>query len=303
MQLIVHHPIPARSANMFVRPSLSLAIIAMLGLSASAQAAPNSARACAAADVKVSAGPAGAWRGQATQEIRIANTGTEACHLPGFPGVQLQPANEAPQTVGASEQAPQLQSHRLDLAPGEEVIVLLGTPGSCEAANKPDRKVSKRLQLALPGGGVKALDGVHVDTLCGRATVMRFERVQSEGMARATAMKTGGAISQLTGTISAPDEASRGGLLRYTVTLTNPTASPVSLAACPAYTQSLYSDGKASDSSQRLNCAAAGGQIPANGSVSFDMQVPVPASLAAGSGKLSWKLDGGPGVGKMIALQ
>jgi hypothetical protein len=277
-------------------------MLAMLGLYATAQAAPDSARACSAADVKLTAGPAGAWRGQATQEIRIANTGVEACHLPGFPGVQLQPANEAPQTVGASEQAPQLQSARVDLAPGEEVIVLLGTPGSCEAANRPERKVSKRLQLALPGGGVKALDGIHIDTLCGRATVMRFERVQSEGMARATAMKVGGALSQLSGTLSAPDEASRGGLLRYTVTLTNPTASPVSLAACPAYTQSLYVDGKSLDASLRLNCAAAGGQIPAKGSVSFDMQVAVPADLAAGSGKLSWKLDGGPGVGKMIAL-
>ena len=91
-------------------------------------------------------------------------------------------------------------------------------------------------------------------------------------------------------------------MLRYTVTLTNPTASPVSLAACPSYTQSVYADGKARETIQRLNCAAAGGQIPANGSVSFEMQTFVPAALAAGSGKLSWKLDGGPGVGKMIAL-
>jgi hypothetical protein len=280
---------------------LSLLSLTLLGLAPAAHAAP-AARACAAADVQVTAGPAGAYRGQATQEIRIANTGSEACHLPGFPGVQLQPANEAPQTVGASELAPQLASTPLELAPGEEAIVLLGTPGSCEAANGPARKVSRRLQLALPGGGVKALDGVHIDTLCGRATVMRFERVQSEGAARAMAMQAAGAISQLTGAISAPDEAGRGAVLRYTVTLTNPTASPVSLAACPAYTQSLYADGKSADSTMRLNCGGAGGQIPAHASVSFDMQVPVPASLAAGSGKLSWKLDGGPGVGKMIAL-
>jgi hypothetical protein len=280
---------------------LSLLSLTLLGLAPAAHDAP-AARACAAADVQVTAGPAGAYRGQATQEIRIANTGSEACHLPGFPGVQLQPANEAPQTVGASELAPQLASTPLELAPGEEAIVLLGTPGSCEAANGPARKVSRRLQLALPGGGVKALDGVHIDTLCGRATVMRFERVQSEGAARAMAMQAAGAISQLTGAISAPDEASRGAVLRYTVTLTNPTASPVSLAACPAYTQSLYADGKSADSTMRLNCDGAGGQIPAHASVSFDMQVPVPASLAAGSGKLSWKLDGGPGVGKMIAL-
>jgi hypothetical protein len=292
---------------MQVRSSLSLSALslALFGLSTAAHAAASAtgARACGAADVTVSAGPAGAYRGQATQEIRIANTGTEACHLPGFPGVQLQPANEAPQTVGASEQAPQLASTRLDLAPGEEVIVLLGTPGTCEAANKPERRVSKRLQLAMPGGGLKALGGVHIDTLCGRATVMRFERVQSETSARAVAMKTGGAISQLTGALSAPDEAGRGGVLRYTVTLTNPTAAPVSLASCPAYTQSVYADGKSADTTLRLNCGAAGGQIPANGSVSFDMQVQVPAELAAGNGKLSWKLEGGPGVGKMIGLR
>lgn len=282
--------------------SLSLVALALLGLSGAAQAAPG-VRACAAADVRVSAGQAGAWRGQATQEIRIANAGAEACHLPGFPSVQLQPANEAPQTVGASESAPELQSTRLELAPGEEIVVLLGTPGSCEAANRPERKVSKRLQLALPGGGLKTVDGVHVDTLCGRATVMRFERVQSEASARALAMKASGALSQLTGSISAPDEASRGGLLRYTVTLSNPTAAPVSLAACPSYTQSLWAEGRSTDATLRLNCAAAGGQIPANGSVSFDMQVAVPAGLAAGNGKLSWKLDGGPGVGKMIGLR
>lgn len=290
---------------MHVRSSLTLSAIslALFGVAPGAQAAPGAARACAAADVQVGAGPAGAWRGQATQEIRIVNSGAEACALSGFPTVQLQPADEAPQTVGASEQAPQLASARIELAPGEQAIVLLGTPGTCEAANRPQRKVSKRLQLALPGGGLKILDGVHVDTLCGRATVLRFEQVQSEAAAHATAMKTGGALSQLTGAISAPDEASRGGLLRYTVTLSNPGASPVSLAACPAYTQSVYADGKSAESTARLNCAGAGGQIPANGSVSFGMQVEVPAGLAAGSGKLSWKLDGGPGVGKQIGLR
>jgi hypothetical protein len=304
MQLMSRFQIIARSPVMQIRSimslSLSLLSLGLLGLAPAAHAAP--VRACAAADVRITAGPAGAWRGQATQEIRIANTALDACHLPGFPGVQLQPANEAPQTVGASELAPQLASTRLDLAPGEEAIVLLGTPGSCEAANRPARKVSKRLQLALPGGGVKALDGVHVDTLCGRATVMRFERVQGEASARAVALKTAGAISQLSAAISAPDEASRGGVLRYTVILTNPGASPVSLAACPAYTQSVYADGKSSDTTLRLDCAAAGGQIAANASVSFEMQAQVPAGLAAGDAKLSWKLDDGPGVGRMISL-
>jgi hypothetical protein len=295
-----------RSTTQQRQPALSARFLTLFGLVGLAMAAPAAqaapARACADADLQVSAGPAGAYRGQATQEIRLANTGAEACHLPGFPGVQLQPANEAPQTVGASELAPQLASTRLDLDPGEEVILLLGTPGSCEAANRPERKISKRLQLALPGGGVKAVEGVHIDTLCGRATVMRFERVQGEAAARAQALKVGGALSQLTGSLSAPDEASRGGTLHYVVTLSNPTAAPVSLAACPAYTQSVYAGGKAAASTLRLNCSGAGTQIPAKSSVSFDMQVALPAEPAADSVKLSWKLDGGPGVGKMIAL-
>lgn len=283
-------------------PSVFLSV-GMLGLALAAPATQAAtARGCAAADLQVTAGPAGAYRGQATQEIRLPNIGAEACHLPGFPGVQLQPANGAPQTVGASELAPQLANTRIDLDPGEEAILLLGTPGSCEAANRPERRISKRLQLALPGGGLKSVEGVHIDTLCGRATVMRFERVQGEAAARAQALKTSGPLSQLTGSLSAPDEASRGGTLRYVVTLSNPTAAPVSLLACPAYTQSVYAGGQAATSTLRLNCDGAGSQIPAKSSVSFDMQVALPADPAADSVKLSWKLDGGPGVGKMIAL-
>ncbi|MDB5950943.1 MAG: hypothetical protein JWR65_2798 [Massilia sp.] len=181
-------------------------------------------------------------------------------------------------------------------------MLLLGTPGVCEAANKPERKVSKRLQLALPGGGSKLLDGVHVDTLCGRATIVQFQPVNNEVAAKAKASKRGPSLSELSGTLEAPDEASRGGALHYVVTLSNPTAAPVSLAACPAYTQSLYSDGKAIDTTLRLNCGPAGAQIAANSSVSFDMQAQVPGTFASGSLKLSWKLEGGPGVGKLIDL-
>jgi hypothetical protein len=146
------------------------------------------------------------------------------------------------------------------------------------------------------------LDGVHIDTLCGRATVMRFDPVHNENSAKAKAA-AGSQLGQLTGSLSAPDEASRGGTLRYTVTLSNPTGSPVSLASCPAYTESLYAGGKAVDNTLRLDCGAAGMQIAANSSVSFAMQVQVPTGLAAGNAKLSWKLQDGPGVGTMINLR
>jgi hypothetical protein len=258
---------------------------------------------CAGADLRIVAGAAGAYRGQATQEIRLSNIGASACHLVGFPNVQLLPANEAPQTVAASDVAPQLINERVDLAPGDEVMLLIGTPGVCEAANKPERKVSKRVQLALPGGGSKVLDGVHVDTLCGRATVVQFQAVRNEAAANARALKPAPALDQLIGSLSTPDEAMRGSTLQYSVTLSNPTGNAISLASCPAYTQSLYADGKAVDSTLRLNCGAAGAQIPANASISFDMRAQVPADLATGAMKLSWKLQDGPGVGKLINLR
>jgi hypothetical protein len=271
-----------------------------------AAATPAAARGvhpCAAGGLHIVAGPAGAYRGLATQEIRLTNIGTDACHLTGFPSAQLLPAGEAPQTVGASELAPQLANERIDLAPGEAVVMLVGTPGTCEAANKPQRKVSKRLQLALPGGGLKVLDGVHIDTLCGRASVVKLHAVQNDAEANAKSAPRGSPLNQLTGTLSAPDEATRGSALHYTVTLSNPTGSPISLAACPAYTQSMHADDKAADSILRLNCSAAGAQIAANSSVSFEMQAQVPAELAAGNLKLSWKLQDGPGVGKIINLR
>jgi hypothetical protein len=300
-----HTALSAMSVFMFAlaSPAHSAPPVPWLNQPATAKAAAAPAAAtfmhpCAGADLAVVAGAAGAYRGHATQEIRLTNTGAAACHLPGFPSAQLLPSGEAPQTVGASDIAPQLATERVDLAPGESVLMLVGTPGACDAANKPQRKVSKQLQLALPGGGVKTLGGVHVDTLCGRASVMRFHRVQDDAQAKSAAP-----LAQLAGTLSAADDAPRGATLAYTVTLSNPSSVPISLASCPAYTQSLYADGKAAATTLRLNCAAAGGQIPANSSVSFAMQAQVPADFAAGSMKLSWKLEDGPGVGKLIDLR
>jgi hypothetical protein len=312
-------------ANKTVLPAMSAMSILMLGmmLSSTAHSAPvvpwvnqpatekapaapaqaRGARPCSSSDLQITAGPAGAYRGQATQEIRLTNIGADACHLVGFPATQLLPAAGSPQTVGAHENAQHLASERVDLAPGEEVVMLIGTPGACDAATGPQRKVNKRVQLALPGGGMKVLEGVHIDTLCGRAAVLKFHPVHNEATASARAAKAGPSLSQLTGTISAPDEQNRGGTLNYTVTLSNPTSSPIALSPCPAYTQSVYTESKTVSSTLRLNCAAANAQIPPNAAVSFEIQAQVPADLPAGGAKLNWKLEDGPGVGKAISLR
>ncbi|AKJ30195.1 hypothetical protein AAW51_3504 [Caldimonas brevitalea] len=53
----------------------------------------------------------------------------------------------------------------------------------------------------------------------------------------------------------------------------------------------------------RLNCAAAGGQIGPNSSVSFKMEAAVPADLPGEHVKLSWVLQDGPSAGTIARLR
>jgi hypothetical protein len=80
----------------------------------------------------------------------------------------------------------------------------------------------------------------------------------------------------------------------YTVTLANRSRAPLRLLPCPSYTEYL---GVFSGPGRPLyllryyylNCAATG-PIPARGSVTFAMRMPVPAG--AGQAKLDWQLRG-----------
>jgi hypothetical protein len=252
--------------------------------------------ACADSDLQIAAGSQGARKGFATQEITLTNRSASACFLNGAPEVQLLPATGGAQTLGIHPNASSNVQERVDLAPGDSAVVLIGTPGSCDAATGPQRNVQRRVKIVSPGGGARALDGVYVDTLCGNAAVLHLHVLRNEPA-------PSNPLAQLIGTIAVSAPAAPGSILHYTVTLTNPTASAISLAACPSYTESLAAEGTASDSTFLLNCGATGNQIAAGASVTYDMQIAVPASIDAASAKLSWKLQDGPGVGAIVSLK
>jgi hypothetical protein len=265
---------------------------------------PLAPRRCSADDLHIALGATGARHGYATQEILITNHSSDACSMTGFPVTQILPESETPQTLGAHEQAPQLASEQVNLSPGEQAIMLVGAPGSCEAATGETRKVARKIQFSLPGASPKVLEGAQIDTLCGPASVLHFSAVRNvaaPGLLGAAA--SGPQTGELTGAVNAPIIARRGETLRYTVTLSNPTGSEASLAPCPSYTQSLYSEGKVASNTMRLNCSAAGNKIAAQASATFEIQLPIPASLPPGDAKLSWVLQNGPGVGAVLALQ
>jgi hypothetical protein len=250
---------------------------------------------CADTDLQIVVGQQGARRGYATQEVQMTNRGADACYLSGAPGIQLLPANAAPKALAVHPNASPHVQERTDLAPGDTAVVLIGTPGSCEAAVGPERKVNKRLKIVPPGGGERALEGVHVDTLCGDASILHMHVAQHEAAPTSP-------LAQLIGTLSLADGVTAGGVSHYTVTLTNPTNSAIPLSPCPSYTQSVSAGGASSSATLQLNCAASGNQIAANSSVTYDMQLNVPANLKGGNAKLSWKLQDGPSVGTLISL-
>ena len=229
--------------------------------------------------------------------MKLSTTGTGACVLPGAPALALVGDDGARRPVPATEAPAEVAGRSVTLSAGTDALLLVGAPGTCDAAAGERREVAHRLELAPAGGGTIAVEGVHVDTLCGAARVVYLESVVDEPR------QAGPAGTALTARLEAPATAVRGQALRYVVTLTNHGDTPVALAPCPSYAQSLHVEGRSVDSSYRLNCAGAGERIAAHASVSFEMQAAVPADLAGSNVKLSWTLQDGPGVGTIAALR
>ena len=83
--------------------------------------------------------------------------------------------------------------------------------------------------------------------------------------------------------------------------MTNPAAKPFSLRPCPSYTEFL--GGLTGSDAPRshlvryyyLNCGTVQA-IPAHGSVTYQMKLPLPSGLPAGFySKLDWQIQGGTG--------
>jgi Domain of unknown function (DUF4232) len=102
-----------------------------------------------------------------------------------------------------------------------------------------------------------------------------------------------GDILPVSVTISAPPAVVRGRTLYYTVTLTNqePAGKPDHLEAmCPSYTEQLVlADNRVIEATYALNCAAAGTLEP-GASITFGMELPVPADAQPGLAALVWHL-------------
>ena len=135
---------------------------------AMAQQASQAGRPCSAADLTVTIGGAGAYRGHATQEITLTNHAGEACFIPGAPTTTLLFDDGSQQGTDPGEFA----SARIDLQPGQSALLLVGAPGTCAGAGPSHSRVSTRLALGLPVGGPVPVGGIDLDVQCGPSSIV-----------------------------------------------------------------------------------------------------------------------------------
>ena len=134
-----------------------------------ASAMPPAHRPCRAGDLALVVGPSSAYQSQATQELSLVNHASDACSLAGVPHmvVYLDAGGEIPVASGS------FGNTRVDLAPSQTVITLIGTPGSCAGVGHP--QVGSRLTLNLPSGDVVSAEGTWVNVECGGPSVILFQ--------------------------------------------------------------------------------------------------------------------------------
>ena len=250
------------------------------------------ARPCRPSDLAVSAGPAGAATGHVNVPVSFTDRSGTACWLDGFPALTGVSSGGATTVLHAGHGgffgSP---GPSADIEPGQSAALNLSGGDACLMAQNGEHRVYRDLLIGLPHGtGSVRISGTGFDTICG-VWVSAFGVPADQPQPPAP--------SPLTARISLDGTAHAGAALDYLVTLANPTAKPVALRPCPSYAEYLGGNSRAPKAYVAryyyLNCAGAPA-VPAHGSVTFQIRLPLPASLPAGVySKLDWQIQGGSG--------
>ena len=260
------------------------------------------ANGCKVEDVSASAGLGGA-SGSMLGWVLLWNTSREPCALTGQlsvaifdgPGHRLKIKGipdpdpvAGPIVLPASQSAPVLgRDPQAGLASVE-------FQWSNWCATPPRGPLS--LAITLPEGGVLDTPVVEIGSEAPRCDVSSADSTVSIGPLGVT---PGPAPSDpppvpaeaLRVALVVADHATAGQTLHYVAILTNPTSNPIALSPCPAYQERINAAGGGVVADYVLDCSPAP-TIGAGASVSFAMELAVPASLQAFDGAaLVWTLD------------
>jgi len=175
-----------------------------------------------------------------------------------------------------------------NLRPGQSAQVALTTTYGC-AAQSCSRATYTAVFVGIGSSGKVRFDfprGQPFTAVNGvGASAFGVPKPASQGLVSSP-------LNALTVSFSLPSTLTEGTTASYSVTLHNPASHAVSLRPCPSYQEFLAGPGAAPAAGMHryyLNCQAVS-QIPAHGSVTFGMRIPVPAT--PGVAKFGWALQG-----------
>jgi len=258
------------------------------------------ARPCRPADLSVSHGELGYATGNTNMEVSLTNHSATACWLDGYPAIAGVAANGTVNLLHAQHGSffgsP---GPSANIKPGQAAAINISVWDSCALALGGEHRVYPELVIGLPGGGTVGVLRTGFDAICG-VSVSAFGVPADQ--------PRGPAPSPLTARITAGPTARAGTDFGYLVTLTNPTARPFSLRPCPSYAEflgGLTGPGATNSYLVRyyyLNCGTVRA-IPAHGSVTYQMKLPLPSGLPAGFySKVDWQIQGGTGPAAATSL-
>ena len=244
---------------------------------------------CRARQLDGRPGRGGPAAGTVYQEVALINRSDRPCTLSGGPaavtGVRVSGGTMTLTRVaiGVSLVGPGPANVR----PGHSGWITLSYGDGCPALTSGGKAGYRTLFIAVDGGRVRVKFPVALNLICG-LEASRF------GAPPPPPAGSRSPLNVLTATVAVPATLRAGVTASYMATLGNHGGAPVRLAPCPSYTEYLgvfSGPGRPLylDRHYYLNCAAAR-RIPAHGSVTFAMRIPVPAG--AGQAKLDWQLQG-----------
>jgi hypothetical protein len=206
------------------------------------------------------------------------------------------PARPGPTFAGALVSA--------DIAPGDPGYLDLGTGSACgTGADQMKSTTYRELAFMMPDGGML---GSHLTFSAGSCGVI----VDQLGLPlTAEGQPSPGPLAGLTARLDAPSSVAAGSVLRYVVTVSNPTAQPIALSPCPAYTEwssalMTLESKEPPGLTYQLNCDTVT-SIPPGASVRYAMELVIPPTAPVGTGKFGWHLDepGGPYAGSALEVR
>jgi hypothetical protein len=258
------------------------------------------ARPCRPAGLSVSHGELGYATGNTNVEVYLTSHSATACWLDGYPTIAGVTANGTVTPLhvrhGSFFGSP---GPSANIMPGQTAAIYISGGDNCALALAGEHQVYPELLIGLPGGGTVDVHGTGFDAICG---------VSVSPIGVPADRPQGPPPSPLTARITAGPTARAGTDLGYLVTLTNPTAKPFPLRPCPRYAEFLGGlTGPGATNSYLvkyyyLNCSTVQA-IPAHGSVTYQMKLPLPPGLPAGFySKLDWQIQGGTGPAAATSL-